>query len=135
MPSLRRDVATPAPPGLPEEWRPQRFGHGYRNMKDPLVEPGWNGVRVIAHLAAGRAYFLDEDGEDCTAEFAEVASALAEAALADSLVLDGYLTVEPTQPTEGVAVARTEAPGGGPGKPYRIERGSRPYGFLSRGGP
>jgi len=82
-------------------------------LKDPLIEPGWNGVRVIAHLAGGQARFIDEEGKDCTAEFAEVANALVQAALADSLILDGFLTVEPTQPTEGVAVARTEAPSGG----------------------
>jgi len=62
------------------------------------VEPRWSGVRVLAHFADRQATFVDEDGEDCTAEFADVATALSGAAGADDLILDGWLTVQATQP-------------------------------------
>ena len=110
MPGPRRDPL-PAPPAGPEDWRPQEFGRGFHNRADLLVEPGWGGVRVIAHVAQGRARFVDEEGVDCSAEFAEVAEALAASVLAGTMILDGHLTVEPTQPTAGVAVAGPGAPG------------------------
>jgi bifunctional non-homologous end joining protein LigD len=98
-------------PAQATDWRPQQFGRHFRRIRDPLVEPGWGGVHVLAHLRGGKVTFIDEEGVDCTGEFGEVAESLAASALSDDLVADGFLTVEPTQPTEGVAVARTEAPG------------------------
>ena len=115
MPLLRRQTAPP-PPLDPAEWRPQRFGHkGFRSIADPIVEPNWGGVRVIARIGPGsdnsRGITLtDEDGLDCTAEFAAQAQAIAAASLADELVLDGYLTVEPTQETVGVALPMVKPP-------------------------
>jgi ATP-dependent DNA ligase len=115
MPLLRRQTAPP-PPLDPAEWRPQRFGHErFRSIADPIVEPNWGGVRVIARIGPGsdgsRGITLtDEDGLDCTDEFAAQALAIAAAALADELVLDGYLTVEPTQETVGVALPMVKLP-------------------------
>jgi ATP-dependent DNA ligase len=56
------------------------------------------------------ATLIDDKGVDCTAEFAELATAIGEASLADELVLDGWLTVEPTQRSTGVALPVVEAP-------------------------
>ncbi|MGA3057581.1 MAG: hypothetical protein ABSE70_06045 [Candidatus Limnocylindrales bacterium] len=115
MPFLRR-AARPAPPSAPlppEDWRPQRFGRGARAVPDPLIEPSWGGVRVIARLARGRTRFVDEEGVDCTEEFATVAEAVSAGAQADELILDGFLTVEPTQATAGVPLVGIEAPSGG----------------------
>ena len=102
----------PSVPASVDDWRPQRFGRGIRSVKDALVEPSWGGVRVLARLEIGRVRFFDEDGADCTGEFAEQAEALAAAALSDDLILDGYLTIEPTQSDVGSSPAETQAPGG-----------------------
>jgi ATP-dependent DNA ligase len=100
-------------PAAVEDWRPQRFGRGIKAVKDAVIEPSWGGVRVLARVESGAARFFDEDGIDCTDEFAEQAEALAAGALADELVLDGYLTVEPTQSDVGSSPAQPEAPGAG----------------------
>jgi ATP-dependent DNA ligase len=93
------------------DWRPQRFGRGIRSVKSPIIEPSWGGVRVLARLELGRVRFFDEDGIDCTDEFENEAQALAAAALADEMILDGFLTVEPTQSSVGKNPAEPEAPG------------------------
>jgi ATP-dependent DNA ligase len=110
---LFRQGAPAAPPPKPEEWRPQQFGRAHRAVPDPVIEPSWGGVRVIARLADGRTTFADEEGADCTEEFAIVAEAISAAARADELILDGFLTVEPTQDTAGVPLKGIEAPSGG----------------------
>jgi ATP-dependent DNA ligase len=52
----------------------------------------------------------DEDGLDATEEFADLAQAIAAAALSDELVADGYLTVEPTQETVGAGITLVDTP-------------------------
>jgi bifunctional non-homologous end joining protein LigD len=111
MPKLRRKAA-PTPPANPADWRPQRFSKSHR-INDPIVEPMWRGVRVIAVVESGKARFVDEEGVDCTDEFAAIADALCAAARAESLVVDGHLTVEPTQASVGVSVEGPESPGSG----------------------
>ena len=88
----------PEPPPDPEDWRPQRFGHGSgRSMRDPIIEPSWSGVRVLARFDGSSTRLTDEDGVDCTTEFAEIAHAIAASALAGEFIVDGFLSVEPTQ--------------------------------------
>ena len=111
MPLLRSHTNQPDAPLTVDEWRPQQFRRGIRSVKNPIIEPAWNGVRVLARLELGRIRFFDEDGIDCTNEFADLAEALANAALSDDLVLDGFLTIEPTQPTVGTNPAAPQAPG------------------------
>jgi ATP-dependent DNA ligase len=82
-------------------------------MRDPIIEPGWSGVRVLARFEDGHTVFSDEDGVDCTAEFARVAEAITAAALAGQLILDGFLTVEPTQLVAGTPTHEIEAPSSG----------------------
>jgi ATP-dependent DNA ligase len=115
MPFMRRPgrPAPLSPPPRPEDWRPQRFGRSGHAVPDPLIEPLWGGVRVIARFALGLTRFADEEGVDCTEEFATVAEALSAAARADELILDGFLTVEPTQTTAGVPLLSIETPTGG----------------------
>jgi ATP-dependent DNA ligase len=134
MPFLRRAArpAPVAPPQRPEEWLPQRFGRGSRAVPDPLIEPSWGGVRVIARFELGRTRFVDEGGVDCTDEFVAVGDAISAAALADELVLDGFLTVEPTQATTGVAVAGIEAPGAGQVMTQMLVGSRRPHQPESR---
>jgi ATP-dependent DNA ligase len=115
MPFLRRKTEPP-PPIDPADWRPQAFGRGgFRSINDPIVEPKWGGVRILARVATGPdgialATLTDEDGDDATAEFEDLALAIAAAALADELVLDGYLTVEATQNPIGMDMEVVEAP-------------------------
>lgn len=97
----------------PRTWRPQRFGLARaRDVRDPIVEPLWRGARVLVHVTGRAAELYDEDGERL--EFVgALPTEIAAAALANGLVLDGYLTVQPARSTEGVVVGRLEAPGAG----------------------
>ena len=54
--------------------------------------------------------FTDEDGIDCTEEFAEVAAAVSAGALSGDFIADGFLTVEATQSTVGKAIAELPTP-------------------------
>ena len=107
---LRRRSHPPAPPTSPGEWRPQRFGHGGAKTRDAIIEPSWGGVRVLARFDGTSTTLVDDEGVDCSAEFADVAEAISTAALAGELILDGFLTVEPTQPTEGTTTGDAATP-------------------------
>jgi ATP-dependent DNA ligase len=109
MPIFGRKSA-PEPPANPDDWRPQRFGRGFRAIRDAIVEPSWEGVRVLARLSGGQTRFTDEDGVDCTDEFAAVGSAVAAAALAGDFIVDGFLTVEATQIVAGRPMAGIQTP-------------------------
>lgn len=108
-----RSASPPQPPTNPADWRPQRFGRGLRASPDTIVEPGWEGVRVIARYENGRSHLIDADGRDCTSQFEAVSEALAAAARADELILDGYLTVQPTQVTAGIPESSVQVPTSG----------------------
>lgn len=112
MPLFRRKES-PGAPANPADWRPQSFGRARRSLRDSIIEPSWDGVRVLAHFDVGGTRLIDEGGVDCTAEFAGVADAITAAARATALILDGFLTVEPTQVVVGVLTPETEAPGAG----------------------
>ena len=66
-------------------------------MRDAIIEPSWSGVRVLARFDGSNARLTDQDGVDCTTEFAEIAHAIAASALAGEFIVDGFLSVEPTQ--------------------------------------
>jgi ATP-dependent DNA ligase len=89
----------------PRDWRPQAFGtRRPRHLRDPLVEPLWPGVRVLAHLDRERPVRLvDPDGFDHAPEFEALARALVDAATADSIVVDGYLTDAATRTGVGIS--------------------------------
>ena len=109
MPLLHHEPAA-LPPLDPADWRPQRFGRGSRSLKNAIFEPGWTGLRVLARVGPEGIALIDEDGIDTTADFAEVVEAIGAAALAGDLVLDGYLTLEATQATEGATQLLPHAP-------------------------
>ncbi len=85
-----------------KQWRPQPFGRRRaRDVPNPLIEPLWSGVRVLAEVPVGGAVtFRDRDGEPV--RNAAVERALADAVRADHLVLDGYLTTDVGSTGEGV---------------------------------
>jgi hypothetical protein len=96
-----RDIAAAA-----ANWRPQRFSEGGGEVVDPLMEPLWTGLRVLALVDGPEASFRDTDG-DLIDDFPEIAGELAEAARAERLLLDGYLTHQPIQ--DPSIVGRREA--------------------------
>lgn len=85
-------AASPAVRAVLADLRPQPFGDGRPGrVQDPLIEPLWTGVRVLAAVDAAGTTLADEGGESIVGH-AEVADALAAAALADGLIVDGFLT-------------------------------------------
>ncbi|MDA8202887.1 MAG: hypothetical protein M0Z49_09015 [Chloroflexi bacterium] len=100
-------------PSDPRAWRPQtaRPSRRPRPVVDPIIEPHWGGLRVIAHVArgtssdeAGRCVLLDDLGEDVTHEEPEVVEAILAALGAEDAVLDGYLTDQATRPGTQVSM-------------------------------
>lgn len=100
-------------------WRPQRFGSAnVKKVPDPIVEPLWEGVRVLVRVgldgpaagSPGPSVEIVNDAGRTLTDFADIAAAIAAAARASSLVLDGYLTGQATRPGEGIALEGLEAP-------------------------
>ena len=90
--------------------RPQPFGDGNPGrVLDPLVEPLWSGVRGLAAIHDNRTTLADEQGAPLGGH-AEVAAALAEAALAQGLVIDGFLTKLAARDGSGIYVAMDDLP-------------------------
>jgi hypothetical protein len=85
-------------------WRPQGFGRRpVRHLDDPIVEPLWSGIRVLAHVAGANVEFVDAEGE--AEDWPDTAEALAAAVQADVAILDGYLTTEASADGVGVVAA------------------------------
>jgi hypothetical protein len=90
--------------------RPQPYGDSHPGrVVDPLIEPLWAGVRVLAAVEDGTAALADEAGEPIEGQ-SELADALVEAAPATRLVLDGFLTKLATREGGGVYVAMDNLP-------------------------
>ncbi len=89
-------------------WRPQRFGRrNARKITDPLVEPLWDGLRVLVELRPGAPpIVVDEDGAEVPPDEGvdPVFAALPRAPAAESAVLDGYLTRRATRRGEGITI-------------------------------
>ncbi len=83
------------------------------DVADAVVEPLWEGIRILAHLVDGTVTLIDDHGEDLTDGFADVAAAIGAATDADSAVLDGYLTTQATESGEGTAIKVVETPTAG----------------------
>lgn len=98
----------------PRSWRPQAFGRRKpKHLPDALVEPAWDGIRVLAHVASGRAALVDADGNDLAEAHPAIATELATTARADSLVVDGYLTDQARTSGVGVSLDFDDTPGMG----------------------
>ena len=90
------------------------MGFGPRKSRDvvqPLIEPLWEGLRVLVHWdrRAGPR-IVEAGGVTVTDRFPEVAEALAGAFLAETAVVDGYLTAQATRSGAGTAITSVEAP-------------------------
>jgi ATP dependent DNA ligase domain len=95
------------------DWRPQqaRRPHVLPTIVDPIVEPSWDGLQVLAHfdLELGEPddpwlRMIDEDGDDLVVGYEEVAAELRRAILAVDAVIDGWLTTQATRSGEGALV-------------------------------
>ena len=87
-------------------WRPQRFSETGGDVLDPVIEPLWTGLRVLALVEPGAVTIRDLEGDEID-EFADVAVELATASQAERLIVDGYLTHQVFQ--EPAVIARREA--------------------------
>jgi len=98
----------------PRTWRPQAFGRRKpRDLRDPIVEPAWDGVRILAHVGPAGVRLVDEGGADLAPDHPEIVAELASAGLAEALVVDGYLTNQALRSGVGVLPDLVESPGMG----------------------
>lgn len=91
----------PAEAGDRRDWRPMRPYRGKRNFEisDPLVEPLWSGVRVIAHVHADGerdpdVTLIEDMGADLAPELPDVTTALGRSVMAVEAIIDGVITNE-----------------------------------------
>jgi hypothetical protein len=90
--------------------RPQQFGDSNPGrVSDPLVEPLWAGVRVLAAVDDHEVALIDQVGNPID-EHPAIAAALAAASLAERLVVDGYLTKMVVRDQAGVFVPMDDLP-------------------------
>jgi hypothetical protein len=61
-------------------------------VRDPIIEPLWIGRRVLAHLTRGEQARLTDEGGDGLVTFAALREEIGAANLANTLIVDGYLT-------------------------------------------
>lgn len=113
---------------LARSLRPQAFG-GARpdSVDDPIVEPLWPGVRVLAAVGDGRAELFDEQGAlvDALPGLTTILGRSL-AAGAGAAILDGYLTKQAVTESGGVRVELYELPSFGD-QVSRLFIGSRRY--------
>ncbi|MCU0506712.1 MAG: hypothetical protein MUE82_13295 [Chloroflexi bacterium] len=121
-------------------WRPMQYGHRRAaDIADPIVEPLWEGIRVLAHAVDGTVRLIDEDGRDVTDRFADVAAALGPSIAAGSAVVEGILTTQATESGEGAKIVAVQTPTAGQmiGQMFMGKSGERALGGsgATRGRP
>ena len=90
--------------------RPQQFGSANpATISNPIAEPMWAGVRVLAAVDLDVATLIDQAG-NVIDEHPDIAAALARASLVDGLVVDGYLTKMAARDQSGVFVPMDDLP-------------------------
>jgi hypothetical protein len=101
-------------------WRPESYGRkGTKGVANPIVEPLWIGMRVLAGFDRGDSVpgataggpgaigIIDEDG-DPVLDRPAVEAALARAIRAENLIVDGYLTKQVARDGTGIYVGPEE---------------------------
>ena len=97
----------------PDEWMPMRPYRGRRKFEitDPLIEPLWSGVRVLAHIEAGRrageadgtggtagdpgspdVALIEDLGVDLVPELPALGMAVGRSVMAHDAVIDGVIS-------------------------------------------
>jgi hypothetical protein len=83
-------------------WRPQLFGNRRAgDIADPLIEPLWNGPRVLALVDSDVVRLTDMDGMEVSGH-EEIREDLAAAAGA-TMLIEAYLTPEPIRGVDEIA--------------------------------
>ena len=96
----------------PRAWRPQAFGpRKAKDLKDPIVEPAWDGIRVLAHVSNAGVAIIDANGADLAPDHPEITAELLAAIGADAAVVDGYLTDQALRSGVGVTLDIDGSPG------------------------
>jgi ATP-dependent DNA ligase len=112
MPPMPRTAHQTAIPDDPLDWRPQLARQTSRpgSVPDPILEPDWDGVHVLAHFELRgpdrepAVQLVDADGDDASDFEPEVTAALARSVLAVDAVIDGLVTEQATRSGIGAAV-------------------------------
>jgi hypothetical protein len=90
--------------------RPQAIGRrGVRDVRDPLIEPFWEGDRLIVEIADGRVGATGVEGEPVDLDEA-MAEALTTLVRAGQAVLDVHLSPRAARTTEGAIVGDVAVP-------------------------
>ena len=90
--------------------RPQVFGKGPPSaVIDPIVEPLWTGIRVLASVDASGVALVDADGFPLRG-FEVIAEALTATGPADDFVIDAVLTKQATRAASPVVAWSDEMP-------------------------
>ncbi len=75
-------------------WRPQAFGAKRAgDVRDPIVEPLWSGLRFLGAVSGAQAFLQDVDGDRLDG-FPLLAQALGAAVSSSDVIVDGYVTAE-----------------------------------------
>jgi ATP-dependent DNA ligase len=106
--------ASDPPPGAARQaladLRPQVYGKGSpAAVLDPIVEPLWTGIRVLASVDASGVVLIDADGYPLEG-FEPIAEALAAATPAGEVVVDAVLTKQATRAASPVVAWSDEMP-------------------------
>jgi ATP-dependent DNA ligase len=128
---MRPDPDRQAIPADPHDWRPQEARRTKRTpeIRDPILEPFWQGIRVIAHFRAERDEddgptldLIDQQGEEVSSVAADTAAVLARSIMALDAVVDGILTPQATADPVGTSlVASAHVPASSFILPHRPE--------------
>ncbi len=90
--------------------RPQLFGKGSPSrVLDPIVEPLWTGIRVLAAVDLAGIALVDVEGDPLEG-FEVIAEALAVAVPTGGVVVDGFITKQATHSASAVGPWSEEMP-------------------------
>lgn len=85
-------------------WRPMAFGrHAPHKIHDPVCEPLWGGRRVLVEVAGRDVDIRGTDGNEIEG-YKDLRVAIANAAFADELLMDGSLLPAPLRDAEGARI-------------------------------
>jgi ATP-dependent DNA ligase len=94
----------------PMAWRPQAFGkRRAQEIRDPIIEPLWDGDRVLIHVGLDGVAIVDAGGERIDV-LPEIEASVGAMGRADRLVVDGYLTPQAAHGSEGAILGVVDLP-------------------------
>jgi hypothetical protein len=104
------DPVTSAARRALDDLRLQEFGNkAPTSVNDPLVEPLWAGIRILAAVEAEDVAMIDTDG-DPVGGFDEIEAALAAAVPVGSAVVEGFITKQALHAARRVVAWSDEMP-------------------------